>query len=59
MPDGHPDFQGTWTNASLTPLQRPAELAAKQFFTEDEALAFEKQRIQQTDREAARPAQAS
>ena len=23
-PDGHPDLQGNWTNATLTPLQRPA-----------------------------------
>ena len=22
-PDGHPDLQGNWTNATLTPLQRP------------------------------------
>jgi len=25
-PDGHPDLQGNWTNASLTPLERPAGL---------------------------------
>jgi hypothetical protein len=48
-PDGQPDLQGIWTNATLTPFQRPAELAAKQFFTEQEAAAFEKQRIQQGD----------
>jgi len=48
-PDGHPDLQGVWTNATLTPFQRPLELGAKEFFTEDEAAAFEKQRIQQTD----------
>ena len=23
-PDGHPDFQGNWTNGTLTPLERPA-----------------------------------
>src|SRR5215831_3348838 len=33
-PDGQPDLQGIWTNANLTPLQRPAELGDKQFFTE-------------------------
>jgi hypothetical protein len=48
-PDGHPDLQGTWTNATLTPLQRPAELGSKEFFTEQEAAAFEKQRIEQGD----------
>jgi hypothetical protein len=23
-PDGHPDFQGNWTNATVTPLERPS-----------------------------------
>ena len=36
-PDGHPDLQGVWTNASITPLERPRELGAKEFFTEEEA----------------------
>ena len=48
-PDGQRDLQGTWTNATLTPFQRPAELGTKEFFTEDEAAAFEKQRIQLND----------
>src|SRR5690348_10422780 len=48
-PDGQPDLQGIWTNATLTPLQRPPELGNKQYFNEDEAAAFEKQRIQQND----------
>jgi len=48
-PDGQPDLQGIWTNATLTPLQRPAELGDKQFFTQQEAAAYEKQRILQTD----------
>jgi len=48
-PEGQPDLQGIWTNANLTPLQRPAELGDKQFFSEQEAAAYEKQRIQQTD----------
>ena len=45
--DGHPDLQGIWTNATLTPLQRPADLASKPFFTEQEAAAYVKQRLQQ------------
>ena len=24
-PDGHPDLQGYWTNATDTPLERPVE----------------------------------
>ena len=46
-PDGHPDLQGVWTNATVTPFQRPKELGAKQFFTAEEAAAFAKQRVQQ------------
>src|SRR6266852_4173696 len=57
-PDGHPDLQGTWTNATLTPLQRPAEFAEKPFFTEQEAAAYEKRRLEETnvDRPEARRA---
>ena len=33
LPWGDPDLEGTWTNATLTPLQRPAELGTKAFFT--------------------------
>ncbi|MBZ5636956.1 MAG: hypothetical protein LAO55_27855 [Acidobacteriia bacterium] len=35
-PDGHPDMQGYWTNNTLTPLERPKELGAKEFYTEAE-----------------------
>ena len=34
---GDPDLQGTWSYASLTPLQRPTNLADKEFFTAEEA----------------------
>jgi len=46
-PDGQPDLQGVWTNATVTPFQRPKELGTKQFFTAEEAAAFAKQRVQQ------------
>ena len=36
-PDGHPDLQGIWTNATITPLERAKDLGAKEFFTEAEA----------------------
>jgi hypothetical protein len=36
-PDGRPDLQGVWTNATITPLERPRELGAKEFFTPAEA----------------------
>ncbi len=35
-PDGDPDLQGIWTNATLTPLERPKGLGAKEFYTEQE-----------------------
>jgi len=43
--DGQPDLQGYWTNVTLTPLQRPANLAGKEFFTPQEAAEYEKQII--------------
>ena len=36
-PWGDPDLQGVWSYASLTPLQRSADLADKEFFTPEEA----------------------
>ena len=33
---GDPDLQGTWTNTTTTPLQRPADLQGKEFLTEEE-----------------------
>ena len=41
-PDGQPDLQGVWTNATLTPFERPAELAGKATLTEQEVAAIEK-----------------
>jgi hypothetical protein len=38
--DGHPDLQGIWTMATFTPMERPAHLAGKEFFTEQEAAAL-------------------
>ena len=36
MPDGKPDLQGIWSNATLTPLERPKGLGTKEFYTEAE-----------------------
>jgi hypothetical protein len=46
---GDPDLEGIWTNATLTPLQRPPELASKEFFTPEEAVQFQRTRIEQTN----------
>ena len=53
---GDPDLSGLWTNATLTLLQRPPELASKEFYTAAEAEQFEKTRIAQTN--ADRPGRA-
>src|SRR5215469_7638386 len=39
--DGQPDLQGTWTNATVTPFERPKEFAGKEFLTEEEAKQVE------------------
>ncbi|HEY6345231.1 MAG TPA: hypothetical protein VIY49_27365 [Bryobacteraceae bacterium] len=38
-PDGKPDLQGYWTNLITTPLERAANLGAKEFYTPEEAAA--------------------
>lgn len=48
-PWGDPDLQGRWSNATLTPLQRPDELGDKEFFTPDEARAYVQQRLESSD----------
>jgi hypothetical protein len=44
--DGQPDLQGTWTNATITPFERPGNLAGKQLLTDEEAEALEEQAAQ-------------
>jgi len=41
-PDGQPDLQGVWTNATITPLERPASMQDKAFHSEEEAAGIEK-----------------
>ena len=43
---GAPDVQGVWNYATLTPLERPSELAGKEVLTDAEAAEFEKQTLQ-------------
>ena len=49
--DGHPDFNGIWTNVTITPMERPRDLAGKEFFTEQEVSAYEKQTVEQRNRD--------
>ena len=44
--DGQPDLSGVWDFRTVTPLERPRELADKAFFTDEEAAAFASQRVQ-------------
>ena len=46
-PDGQPDLQGIWTNETISVFERPAELADKPAFTEEEARALEVQDAEQ------------
>ena len=39
---GHPNLQGIWTNATLTPLERPVALGTKAFLTESEAAQLDR-----------------
>ena len=41
-PDGHPDLVGTWLDNSATPVERPKELAGRQFLTDAEVLELKK-----------------
>jgi len=49
--DGHPDLQGTWSYATLTTLERPAEFKDKPFLTAAEAAAFEQKTLKIQDRD--------
>ena len=46
--DGKPDLQGIWSNATVTPLERPKGLGAKEFYT-DEEFAKLASRVRQGD----------
>jgi len=47
--DGQPDFQGVWATATLTPLERSAEFAGKEFLTEQEAAEYERRTLEQVN----------
>ena len=44
-PWGAPDLQGVWDFRTLTPMERPEELAAQDTYSEEEAAAFEARRL--------------
>jgi hypothetical protein len=58
-PDGQPDLQGVWTNNSVTPMERPKGLGAKEFYTEAELADVqkrEKERLTLDEKEGLPPA---
>ncbi len=48
-PWGDPDLTGTWTNETITPFERPANMAGKAFLTEEEAKAIEARAARQRE----------
>ncbi len=44
-PWGAPDLQGVWDFRTITPLQRPEELADKEFLTAEEAANLEQEAV--------------
>src|SRR5881396_291623 len=50
-PWGEPDLQGIWDFATITPLERPNELAGKTVLTEQEAAEFERQTLERRNQD--------
>ena len=55
-PFGAPDLQGVWTGSSVTPLERPRELADREFLSDEEAANLEQQALDREIRLWNRPA---
>ena len=49
-PWGDPDLQGSWSNATTTPLQRPAKYEGREFLTLEERREQDKQTAVGTDK---------
>ncbi len=58
-PEGRPDFQGMWTNATVTTMERPADLEGKPTLPDAEAAAYAKKFLEAntTDRRPEDPRQ--
>ncbi len=46
---GHPDLQGVWDFASITPFERPERFEGREFMTAEESAAFERDRFSLVD----------
>src|SRR5579864_6250129 len=49
--DIHPDLQGVWNFSTITPLERPAEFAGKEFLSDAEAAQYEARTVQRNNRD--------
>jgi len=47
--DGHPDLQGVWTNATLTPMERPEVFKGKATVSDAEGKAYEQNDLKTND----------
>ena len=54
-PWGDPDLQGTYTNGSQTPFERPEALGDKAFLTEEEVAGLENQRAESYESDYEKP----
>jgi hypothetical protein len=54
-PDGQFDLEGVWDFSTITPLERPGSLGDKQTFTDEEAVAFEREENQRQNRDLIDP----
>ena len=48
-PWGDPDLQGIYTNKTITPLERPEDVGAKEFLTDEEVAAQERARLDRNE----------
>ncbi len=58
-PWGDPDLMGTYTNKTITPVQRPEELADQAFLSAEDRERLERERIERNERLLHAPPQAT
>jgi hypothetical protein len=55
-PWGHPDLNGVWMYSTVTPLERPARYEGREFLTDEEAKALQRQAQERLKQEPVPPA---
>ncbi len=59
LADGHPDLEGVWSFATLTPLERPGQFANRDTLSPEELEAYEAQVRARTDADVRTPGTAA